>query len=71
MSDITSTSLTLTDLAKLEKAIASGALRVRFKDHEVTYQSVTEMRRAHKFAKACLDVNSSPRRTVANYDGGF
>jgi hypothetical protein len=65
------TALTAEDLAKLEKAIASGALRVRFKDHEVTYQSHADMRRAYEFAKRQLAGQTRNRRTVAIYDGGF
>ena len=37
------TSWTQSDIAKLEKAIASGARRVRFQTHEVEYQSTQDM----------------------------
>ena len=59
------------DLTKLEKAIATGALRVRFKDHEVTYRSQTEMERAHAFAKKVLAGGEKVTRTVATYHPGF
>ena len=63
--------LTQTDIDKLEKAIASGALVVRFKDHSVTYKSQTEMERALKMAKRSLAGGNRVTRTVATYDGGF
>ena len=34
---------TQTDVDKLKKAMAQGALRVRFADREVTYRSLDEM----------------------------
>lgn len=33
------------DLDELEKAIAMGALRVRYQDNDVTYRSLAEMER--------------------------
>lgn len=63
--------LTQEDVNKLEKAIVSGTLVVRFKDHSVTYKSQTEMERALKLAKRAVAGSSRTTRTVANYSSGF
>lgn len=47
--------LTPADLAALEQAIASGYLKVKYEDKEVTYQSVEQMLKARTFAAAQLD----------------
>ena len=39
---------TLADVEKLERAIATGALTVRFADRQVTYQSLDAMRKARR-----------------------
>jgi hypothetical protein len=39
------------ELEKLEKAYASGALKVRFRDREVTYASGEDMLKRIKFIK--------------------
>ncbi|MDF2621414.1 MAG: hypothetical protein K0S00_4073 [Xanthobacteraceae bacterium] len=46
------TSLTQADVDRLEQAIVSGELRVRFSDgREITYQSTEAMLRAVAYAK--------------------
>lgn len=47
--------LTPADLAALDQAIASGYLKVKYEDKEVTYQSVEQMLKARTFAAAQLD----------------
>jgi hypothetical protein len=47
--------LTTADLAALDQAIASGYLKVRYEDKEVTYQSIDQMLKARAFAAAQLD----------------
>lgn len=63
------------DIAALEAAIASGALRVRFTDREVYYRSLSDMYAilAKLKSLAGLDVGAARRvtRTVTRYWGGF
>jgi hypothetical protein len=42
-------------LAALENALASGALRVRSGDQDITYRSVAELREAIATVKAALN----------------
>lgn len=37
---------TMSDLAAIERAIATGALKVKYKDREVQYSSLTDLFRA-------------------------
>lgn len=39
-------SWTQSDLDRIDKAIASGHLKVRYGDNDVTYRSITELRKA-------------------------
>lgn len=57
------TSWTQADLAKLEKAIASGALKVKYQDHEVTYRSLAEMMTARETIRRSLGVTYRSSRT--------
>lgn len=50
------------DAEKLERAIASGRLSVRYKDRTVTYQSTDSMLKALKAIRAELDAASGKRR---------
>lgn len=43
------------DLTALDQAIASGYLRVKYEDKEVTYQSIDQMLKARTFAAFQLD----------------
>ena len=66
------TSWTQSDIAKLEKAIASGARRVRFQTHEVEYQSTQDMLDALAAMKAEIDGTATASRTLfAEYGGGY
>jgi hypothetical protein len=66
------TSWTQTDLDNLEKAIAQGALRVRYGDREVIYQSRDDMMKARNTIRKALGlVTSGPTRKVASFSKGF
>lgn len=54
-----STAWTQTDLSELEKAIASGALTVRYSDKQVTYRSLAEMLQIRNAMRDALGLNSS------------
>lgn len=58
------------DLDRLEKAIASGARRVRFQTHEVEYQSIDAMLGVRDLIKAELDPSTGPGVSFAEYEGG-
>lgn len=53
---------TASDLAALERAMASGALRVEYETHAVTYRSLAEMDRLRDRMRAALGL-SAPRVT--------
>jgi len=61
---------TQTDLDAIEKAIASGAKRVRFQTHEVEYQSIREMLAARDVIRAELDPQARVGVMLAEYSGG-
>lgn len=54
------------DLEKLERAIASGQQTVRYKDRQVSYQSLDAMIRARREMKAEVDAaeGKRPRRRI-------
>jgi len=54
------TSWTLQDLIDIEKAIATGAMRVKYEDRDVTYRSLEEMSRVRKEIKDCLNPPTDP-----------
>ena len=62
-------SWTSADLIKIETAIASGTLRVRFADREVQYQTMSDLLKARDVIKAAVDstVASSTRCTFAEF----
>ena len=64
---------TLDQLSALEEAIASGALRVRYSDREVTYQSLDAMRklRAEMRQELGLSASGSGVRRVATFSKGL
>lgn len=57
------------DLAAIDRAMATGAERVRFSDgREVTYRSLADMRSIRAEIAAALDTGSArPRTTYAAY----
>jgi len=61
---------TWADVAALDKAIATGALKVRFADNrEVTYRSITDMRSIKREMETALmgGIDPEPRQTFAEY----
>jgi len=52
---------TQSQLAALQEALASGELRVRFADREVTYRSVQELKDAIATVQASLEAESGTR----------
>lgn len=61
---------TAADVAALDKAIATGATKVRFADNrEVTYRSVSDMWSIRREMVAALagGVDAAPRQTVVEY----
>lgn len=61
------------DLAALEKAINTGAKRVKYQDREVTYASTQELYRIRDDIKRQLGTlnSSSPNRAQGVYDSGL
>lgn len=52
-----------TDVQRLEQAIASGTLRVKYADREVVYQNLESMRAALRQIRAEVDAaDGKPRR---------
>lgn len=62
---------TQTDLTKIETAIASGVLRVKFQTHEVEYQSVAAMMKARDAIRQEIDAEARPGISYAAYEGGI
>lgn len=54
------TSWTEQDLIDIEKAIATGAMTVRYEDRTVTYRSLEEMSSIRDAIKKCLDPTTPP-----------
>jgi hypothetical protein len=52
---------TQSDLDKLEQAIASGAMRVKYTDKEVEYQSTEDMFKAREMIKKELGLTKNRR----------
>lgn len=51
-----STNWTSDDLAAIEKAIASGALKVEYNDRTVTYRSIKELKESRELIRRCLGI---------------
>jgi hypothetical protein len=52
------------DLTTLDAAIASGAMRVKYKDREVTYRSQAEMLQARSMIRRELGLDAGNGRRV-------
>lgn len=59
------------DLAEIEKAIKSGAKRVKYQDKEIEYQSLAEMLQARDLIRVELGKVSRTRRVFANFSKGL
>lgn len=70
---------TTDDLQKLDRAIASGHLKVKYQDKEVTYQSLTDQLKARAVIVAQLNAGSTvpgvtsygSRRINTHFDKGM
>jgi hypothetical protein len=61
-------SWTTTDLTAIEKAIASGELRVKFGDREVMYRSIDELLKARDIIRSAVDSTAPTTRcTYASF----
>lgn len=61
---------TQTDLANLDRAIATGAMKVRFADNrEVTYRSISDMWAIRREIEAALagGIDAASRQTVVEH----
>lgn len=57
---------TLDDLAKLEAALASGALEVKYNDRTVKYRSINELKQAIQIVKSELGLVKKGGRILCN-----
>jgi hypothetical protein len=55
---------TAADLRALESAIASGALKVKYRDQEVQYGSVDDLMRRYQFVQGQVCGTANPNRSV-------
>lgn len=66
---------TTTDLATVEAALATGALRVRYADgREVTYQNAADLLRVRATILgeiAAASATRPPRSTLVRFDRGY
>ena len=64
------TSLTQSDIDKLEKAIARGVTRVEYSNGAVSYQSTSDMLKALAYAKNAIATAANKRvpSTLAVFD---
>lgn len=58
------------DLDTIEKAISSGARRVKFQTHEVEYQSIGDMLKARDVIRAEIVTTARPGVMLAEYVPG-
>jgi hypothetical protein len=70
---MSSTNWTEEDLARLERAIASGHLSVRYGDQSVNYQSIDAMLKVRDMMRRALGVAAATkeRRRIARYGKGL
>ncbi len=62
---------TTDDLERIERAIAQGALSVRYEDRTVTYDSFRELVARRDFIRGQLGLKpAGPRRILAQYSDG-
>lgn len=61
----------LSDIEALEKAIATGATRVKYADKEVEYRSLDEMLRTLKMIKDELGLNGTDPQNNGRRYGQF
>lgn len=65
-----SSSWTLSDLHAIEKAIATGALTVRYSDKTVTYRSIDELLKARNVIAQALGLSGQTKRVFMEHSKG-
>lgn len=66
------TSWTTEDLTAIEVAIASGTRRVKYKDRDVEYSSLSELLKIRDLIRAALGVTSGRNtRILSEFDRGY
>jgi hypothetical protein len=68
---MSTTSWTQADLDAIEKAIASGALSVRYADKSVTYRTLTEMNTIRDQIRRALGKTSKTQRVYPSHSKGL
>lgn len=61
---------TQSDLDAINKAIATGALKVKYNDREVTYRSLDELLQARDLIKRALGLSKGGGRVYAKASKG-
>lgn len=56
---------------KLKSAIALGATTVKYSDKEITYRSLSDMKRILNDMESDLGITHANRRKLVEYDRGF
>lgn len=62
---------TTDDLDAIKKAIAQGALTVKYADKEVTYRSLNEMLKIKGLIESELGINQGTGRILATFKKGL
>jgi hypothetical protein len=62
---------TADDLKRLEAAMSEGALRVKYKDKEIEYRSVSEMSKLRDLMKRELGLTARTSRIYPNFSKGL
>ncbi|MFT4118696.1 phage head-tail joining protein [Bradyrhizobium sp.] len=71
MADDCATTWTSADLAAIEAAIATGALRVRYADREVQYASLDALLAARRIIRAALGCCDNSSLAAGRRYGGY
>lgn len=72
MEDVLEEGWTINDLYRLEKAMAEGAIRVKYRDKEIEYRSLREMAQVRDLIKKKLGGTAgATNRRYANFSKGL
>lgn len=71
MADDCAPTWTRADLAAIEAAIASGAMRVRYADREVQYASMSDLLSARRLIRSALGCCDSSSFAAGRRYGGY
>ncbi|MBI1383036.1 MAG: hypothetical protein GC161_18350 [Planctomycetaceae bacterium] len=64
-------SYTQDDIEALEKALASGAREVQFRDRKVVYRNTQEMNQQLRVMRAAVTGKLNPRRRLGTFQSGI